>query len=881
MKDITLNDYLNMIRIAAANDKSNTRDNIDWSYNSEEKEYFVDMFTDATKHWKKSNKALFEYKLGGVTQEDINNGNYESQYIWFTLNTALNAINSNKMFMVKSGHSWDDAYDTIEDTSSRESQGEKIPLAVYYYKKRNSNKPLDEIYHDKMLADDWLMPYYGRNRESTNDGGSEFVGMLTPDMKLEYVMMALGTNEVETGVDFYPDFEQYTIADKWSKRIDNHITEKNKSILKFGIFWKPRKGKTPGTLNVFQESKKLDILIAVSRMGNVGDEWINNSEKFSQFKMFGTTFNNFVEGKYNNIYNYNKLVLASTIQMFERMAKIDDDLSSFNDEEEFNKLDPRVKANKIKLAKNKFKKEIEKHAHLFKGKNIALACDEAHNGTLAVITKMIIEVLAEVLDIKIVFDITGTGQKLYAFNAYEEDCVSEYTLADEIRLRNIKMQQYGITLEMLEEDVVNIIKSIDFNKDPDARVLMVPVYKSYYASVIDIIPEDIRNGMKEFPPFAQMLNSENSVDLPLHKNLIIGLVSYMFGLGSFREKHTMFGEENPFYNKGFINESNVYDYRRFAHMAFVDQVKYGRNIQSIIETTPQLNDNIDVINICGNEDNIKNIDMLNKSIRKSIAKGKYVLVLSSQMYGTGATLDMVRFVHHLNDGSEFARKYQNGLRGQSTLMGHEIIAGKREFVFKKNAIDVYYNMGQFFKITWDKFSLVDNVKKGGNHFTITQNDICNYIFMRGVSLSEINLNEMIDWIRESGDTLRGYGTISAGIDFDGLNESYDLLSKYERNLTNQEKKELKKQVNENEINNTDVKLKSKTKEDDTNDNNNESVNLDKIRKQIVFMLSKIIDFVVDGIMNESTESFSDVIEINELDFEILFSEKKIFLYGFS
>jgi hypothetical protein len=53
MKDITLNDYLNMIRIAAANDKSNTRDNIDWSYNSEEKEYFVDMFTDATKHWKK------------------------------------------------------------------------------------------------------------------------------------------------------------------------------------------------------------------------------------------------------------------------------------------------------------------------------------------------------------------------------------------------------------------------------------------------------------------------------------------------------------------------------------------------------------------------------------------------------------------------------------------------------------------------------------------------------------------------------------------------------------------------------------------------------------------------------------------------------------
>jgi hypothetical protein len=228
MKDITLNDYLNMIRIAAANDKSNTRDNIDWSYNSEEKEYFVDMFTDATKHWKKSNKALFEYKLGGVTQEDINNGNYESQYIWFTLNTALNAINSNKMFMVKSGHSWDDAYDTIEDTSSRESQGEKIPLAVYYYKKRNSNKPLDEIYHDKMLADDWLMPYYGRNRESTNDGGSEFVGMLTPDMKLEYVMMALGTNEVETGVDFYPDFEQYTIADKWSKRIDNHITEKTK-----------------------------------------------------------------------------------------------------------------------------------------------------------------------------------------------------------------------------------------------------------------------------------------------------------------------------------------------------------------------------------------------------------------------------------------------------------------------------------------------------------------------------------------------------------------------------------------------------------------------------------------------------------------------------
>jgi hypothetical protein len=148
--------------------------------------------------------------------------------------------------------------------------------------------------------------------------------------------------------------------------------------------------------------------------------------------------------------------------------------------------------------------------------------------------------------------------------------------------------------------------------------------------------------------------------------------------------------------------------------------------------------------------------------------------------------------------------------------------------------------------------------------------------MRGVSLSEINLNEMIDWIRESGDTLRGYGTISAGIDFDGLNESYDLLSKYERNLTNQEKKELKKQVNENEINNTDVKLKSKTKEDDTNDNNNESVNLDKIRKQIVFMLSKIIDFVVDGIMNESTESFSDVIEINELDFEILFSEKKSF-----
>ena len=146
--DIQKNKYFREVRKACMKYDSKKQDiNLVFPYTKEDLEYYSEMFESAEKHHKETHRALFEYFIGGITQEDIDDGNYESQYLYFHPNNTRNKLKLGQVFIVKSGHSFFDSYTTIKDTSKRSSDDVVVPLAVYYHPKRNSTKQLDDIYH--------------------------------------------------------------------------------------------------------------------------------------------------------------------------------------------------------------------------------------------------------------------------------------------------------------------------------------------------------------------------------------------------------------------------------------------------------------------------------------------------------------------------------------------------------------------------------------------------------------------------------------------------------------------------------------------------------------------------------------------------------------
>ena len=760
--DFTLENYLQSIQIAKSLSSGQNKEGFNYDYGSRKK-YFLEMFHDAAIHFEKTEKALFIYSLGDISQEDIDSENYEAQYIWFTLQEVINYIERNQMFKVKSGHSWGNPYETIANTSSRGVPGRKIPLAVYYHKKRNSSQDLDDIYHPEMIKDGIPMPFFGNKRKDKLDGGSEIVLMLTPEVKAYYVMEVLKENKISSGSEFYPDSDQARIVEKWVPIINDHLSG-NSEIIKFGLFWKCRKGKTPGIEYVFEKSDA-EVLIALSRMGNVKDEWNSNPQKFSNFHQNTSTISDLLKNGFTSKFSYTKWVIADTIQLLEKWAGVPVEMDEGGEEIE------NTSNISLKKCEAEFRKNVrEKLVPLFNGKKILLALDEADNGGLADLQRTIIKVLAEELKCKVVFDITGTGEKLFTKNEYYD--IDSHTLIDEIKMRDEKMKQYGLTHDMLEQQWIDILLKIDRKKDPDARVLFIPVYKSYCCKVSDLLTEEQKK-IGAFSEIRQWLDVDRSNPrTSKYYSIVFSALSWMFGLDKFSNPTIMNSDgkqvESPFFNIGFINDSNRTDFIRFAHMIFVERTEFGRIIKDILMNHPPFAGNFEVLNICGNAENVENTDDLNKRIEEGLAKGKLVVVISAQMYGVGATLEMVRFVHHLNDGTSYGRKYQNGNRGTSTVFGNKLVGTNHEYktIFKKDAYDIYYSLDQYYEISWNVWDMKNTVEKNGSHLEFTQVPITNYMLIMGMKLSENDLFNLFNWVSEQKDISKYIGSIHSILDDD-------------------------------------------------------------------------------------------------------------------
>ena len=713
------------------------------------------------------------------------------------------------------------------------------------------------------------MPFYRENHISKLDAGTENIFMMTPELKAYYIAQALNTDKIERGAgELFPDQLQYEVSEKWSKMMNN-VSE---NFIRFALFWKPRKGKTPAIELTFEKSN-FDVLIALSRMGNISDEWISNTEKFTNLHQKGLELKDFLAD--NTHFTFaEKLVLTSTIQFLEKWAKIIE-----NEKDEDNLEDQLVN---IKKAKEIFRKEVKKNlVPRLRGLRIALALDEAHNGSLAEVTKMIIDVLIEELDIKVVFDITGTGETLYARNSYDEDKISEYTLIDEIELRRVKMEEYGLSFNDSEKKWIEIVSKIDFKKNPDARVLLVPTFRSYVAQASEFLSEDLIKKFGEFPNVRDILESTNeNAD---YYNIIHSLLSFIFGLDKFKEATIQENGklvENIFYDKGFINSKNILDYKRFAHMFFVEETKYGKVVEWMLNNSPGLAGNFEVINICGNEDKIKNTDHLNKKIEDGLARGKFVVIISAQMYGVGASLEMVRFVHHLNDGTSYSRKAQNGFRGQTVVLKEKIIDGEYKTIFKKDCLDIYYNMGQFLKIAWKNFDLKNNIKTTENKSTIEKEEILNCLLTNGVALKENDINSLFDELEKHKDKLKDFGRVTSYFNFQIFSEYGSEIKSLLKDLYNKEKTpEMKKELGDEDVV-SHRKRKLSGSDENKEDSTNKKEFTDKDIYKINLFMKRIVDWMVYNHPVYKIENLKDLSsKLNELDFEIFFSGNKK-LYDF-
>jgi len=867
----TLEIYLQSLQIAKSLSSEQSKEGFNYTYGSVKK-YFIEMFRDAADYFEETKKALFPYLIGDITQEDIDSGNYEAQYIWFHLEENINAIENNRTFKVKSGHSWGNPYTTIENTSSRASLGRKIPLAIYYHKKRNTAQDLDDIYHPMMINDGFFMPYYGSKRKDGFDGGTEIVYMLTPEFKLDYVMKALNENKVSSGNEvFYPDSDQTRIVTKWLKTINDHLID-NSLLIRLGLFWKCRKGKTPGVEYLF-ENTSADILIALSRMGNVKDEWASNPEKFSNFHMNSCTISDLLKNGIPNKFGYSKTVITDTIQLLEKWAGVP--VESNNEGEEIEDIS-NVDLNK---AEDQFRKSVkEKLVPLLKSKKILLALDEADNGGLANLQRMIIRVLSEELGIKVVFDVSGTGTKLYLKNEYFDTDL--YTLLDEIKVRDIKIKQYGLTYDMSEQQWINKLNTIDLKKDPDARILFIPTYKSYCCKLPDLLTDGLKKKIGAFPEIRQWLDIDRSNPTSSkYYSIVSSVLCWMFGIGKFTESTIMNSDEemieSPFFNKGFINDSNKTDFIRFAHMIFVERTEYGRIIKDILMNHPPFAGNFEVLDICGNAENVADTNDLNKRIKDGLAKGKFVVVLSAQMYGVGATLEMVRFVHHLNDGTSYARNCQNGYRGTSNVFGKKLVGTDHQYkmIFKKDAYDIYYSLDQFYEIAWNVFDMPNTIVKNGSHFEFIQTLITNYMLIMGMKMSENDLVDLFNWVNEQGIVAKTIGKISSMLDDDLMIKYASEIYKFIKNKSKKDIEAARKDLSKEDppkVKNTNTRTKPPLVQ-----NMPKLSSLNKVYIMTIDFIKSLYNEIIGDYMKDINK-IEDLMVKSDSDFEFLFSNRKEF-----
>lgn len=328
------------------------------------------------------------------------------EYQWSTESDFIGKIEDGYLPLIKDGTSSTNAYERAKRTVATGTSTKKVILAIFH---RKNNVHEDHFYHSVFKDLGYLFPNDRKDNDKTSIyGGSEWVLAVDPFTKAD-ILYNEDSEKVGRNV-YYPSTPQSRVRN-FIEKIENFVSENIKDVtLKLAIFIKCRGGKTPAFIDLIVNSS-IDYAIFIARRRHVAYEVYKNISEFFNNKIFAQGFNTFYE---NPITPQLKMILTSTVQSFE------DSQNDFEDE------------------LNDFRKKLEEIAPYLENLVGAIVFDEAQIGGATEKAKKLVQLMEEILNIKIFIDLSGTPSKLYALKDYDEIVESDLQEENEIREKEMK-----------------------------------------------------------------------------------------------------------------------------------------------------------------------------------------------------------------------------------------------------------------------------------------------------------------------------------------------------------------------------------------------------------------------------------------------------------
>ena len=228
-------------------------------------------------------------------------------------------------------------------------------------------------------------------------------------------------------------------------------------------------GKTITVLWSFNKSNT-KFLLVFSRRKNIAESWERNSQFFPD--IIYISLSDFIN--LSNIDESKKYLIVGTVQSLEKRAGEEGEENDFP-EESFESENPEEAIENEKLEEY-FNNFLEK----IKSNKFWIALDEAHQGGIAKNTADILRKFSENSQCEVRWDVSGTGLKLFKKKDY--DLEYHYDIINEENDRSEYIKKLGLTydhsklpfLPDSEKKWIDKINSIDFDQDPNARVVKSP-----------------------------------------------------------------------------------------------------------------------------------------------------------------------------------------------------------------------------------------------------------------------------------------------------------------------------------------------------------------------------------------------------------------------
>lgn len=705
------------------------------------------------------------YKLGGVSEEDIKNHNCEADYLWAYKIAFIDLLDAGLKPIIKSGSAsgTGDPFKTIEKTSRREGIGTKVILAVFYAprKKKSDGTPdtsdLDKKYHPIMRQNlDWYFYPVAEKGKKGGAGTEMFYIDFNPnidEIKARAIEEVLQIDKTKRTKTLNPNTQQQKPLKDIKEKIER-LKEAGKALTIF-LGYKCRfPGKTIATLLAFSKLPSKFILV-FSRRKNIAESWERNSQYFSNIEYISLL--DFI--KLSSIDESKKYLIVGTVQSLEKRGEEDE--GEENDvPEEFKENEEGNTSNDDGVIPNeKLDDYFNSFLKIIGNNKFWIALDEAHQGGIAEQTSKILKTFSENPKCETRWDISGTGLKLFKENDY--DLEYHYDIINEEKDRSEYLKKFDLKykndpLPFLPIDQKNWIKKIseiDFQKDPDARVLKSPKKLTFVIDHSIISPKELKKikqiGNNEGIPLMKHLLSrdEHGARFPFS---VDNTVDWILGEGDYKRA------QSEKFNQGFIKESNKSYFKDWGFLCFTSMVKGGKTLQESFERYSD----IEVINICGR---YLSQEEINITIRSSIMQNKKPIIISCGSHGEGSDFDQIIATFHLDNGTSGENKTQRGFRGATPFMGKTKPDGPE--IFKSIHFDVYFDMSQALKIAADEIIKIQKDSNKGLEETIIQYRQACPLYSVGLKINEVDSLKYPEKIKEEIDFQRIKNSI-ININFD-------------------------------------------------------------------------------------------------------------------